>query len=223
MASISTRRLVDVSAEAGMHLIVDSTVLSIVGEGEWDKAKHGGRGLRGWKKLHLGADRSSVIVAKALTEGSVDDATYWYHADRGGRKVDLGSVTADAAYDTVGFYAAAGARGTAVVVPKTSSANVARHAQRSSVAEIARSWRSRRWGGDARRRRRVTIGRPAWRTPSAGTSRSSETGFEPGVLQGREPRPSSTCHLAQSDDCTWQASVVRHGSVTELWVGIVAG
>ena len=39
-----------------LHLIVDSTGLSIVGEGEWAAAKHGGRGRRGWRKLHLGVD-----------------------------------------------------------------------------------------------------------------------------------------------------------------------
>ena len=62
-------------AGAGLHLIVDSTGLSIVGEGAWAAAKHGGRGRRGWKTLHLGVDRSGVIVARALTEASVDDAT----------------------------------------------------------------------------------------------------------------------------------------------------
>ena len=51
-----------------LHLIVDSTGLSIVGEGEWAAAKHGGRGRRGWRKLHLGVDGSRVIVACALTE-----------------------------------------------------------------------------------------------------------------------------------------------------------
>ena len=36
------------SAGAGpIHLIVDSTGLSIVGEGEWAAAKHGGKGRRG--------------------------------------------------------------------------------------------------------------------------------------------------------------------------------
>jgi IS5 family transposase len=59
----------------GLHLIVDSTGLSIVGEGEWARAKHGIRGTRGWKKLHLGVDRSGVIIAHALTEATVDDAT----------------------------------------------------------------------------------------------------------------------------------------------------
>ena len=34
-----------------IHRIVDSTGLSIVGEGEWAAVKHGGRGHRGWKKV----------------------------------------------------------------------------------------------------------------------------------------------------------------------------
>ena len=121
-------------AGAGTHLIVDSTGLSIVGEGEWAAVKHGGRGRRGWKKLHLGVDRSGVIVAQALTEGNVDDASTGITLVEaaGG---DLGSVTADAAYDTVGFYEAAGARGAAVVVPPTSTANVSRHGLRSSVRD----------------------------------------------------------------------------------------
>ena len=63
----------------GLHLIVDSTGLSIVGEGEWARAKHGVRGTRGWKKLHLAVDRSGVIIAEALTEGHVDDATTALH------------------------------------------------------------------------------------------------------------------------------------------------
>ena len=58
-------------------------------------------------------------------------------------------MTADAAYDTVGFYEAAGARGATVVVSPTSTANVSRHGPRSSardrtilaVKEIGR----RRW------------------------------------------------------------------------------
>ena len=136
------------STGAGMHLIVDSTGLSIVGEGEWAAAKHGGRGRRGWKKLHLGVDRSGVIVAQALTDGNVDDATPGIRLI-GATDGDLGSVTADAAYDTVGFYEAARARGATVVVPPTSRANVSRHGPRSiardctivAVKEIGR----RRW------------------------------------------------------------------------------
>ena len=43
-----------------LHPIVDSTGLSIIGEGEWAAVKHGGRGKRTWKKLHLGVDRSGA-------------------------------------------------------------------------------------------------------------------------------------------------------------------
>ena len=63
-----------VSASEAIHLIVDSTGLSIVGEGEWAAAKHGGRGKRGWRKLHLGVDATGAIVAQVLTDGNVDDA-----------------------------------------------------------------------------------------------------------------------------------------------------
>ena len=117
-----------------LHLIVDSTGLSIVGEGEWAAAKHGGRGRRGWKKLHLGVDRSGVIVARALTEASVDDATTGITLIEA---VDgaLGRVTADTAYDTIGFYEAAGARGATVVVPPTSTANVSRRGPRSRARD----------------------------------------------------------------------------------------
>ena len=83
-----------------------------------------------------------------LTEASVDDATTGITLieaiDGAFRR-----VTADAAYDTIDFYEAAGARGATVVVPPTSTANVSRHGPRSrardhtilAVKEIGR----RRW------------------------------------------------------------------------------
>ena len=69
----------------------------------------GARGRRGWKKLHLGVDGSGVIVAQALTDAHVDDAT------TGVTLIDavdseISSVTADAAYDTVAVYETARAR-----------------------------------------------------------------------------------------------------------------
>ena len=87
---------------SSLHLIVDSTGLSIVGAGEWAAATHGGRGRRGWRKLHLGVDGSRVIGACALTEPTADDAM------TGISLVDevdghLTRVTADPAYDTLAF------------------------------------------------------------------------------------------------------------------------
>ena len=107
-----------------------------MGEGEWAAAKHGGHGQRGWKKLHVGIDRSGVIVAKALTEATGDDATIGIDlidmVDG-----DLASVTGDAAYDTVAFYDVAGTRGATVVVPPTKTARVSRRRPRSSARDRA--------------------------------------------------------------------------------------
>jgi hypothetical protein len=104
-----------------IHLIVDSTGLSIAGEGEWAAARYGGRGKRGWKKLHLGVDRSGVIVAEALTRGNADDAkTALDLIDE--VEGDITSVTADTAYDTLAIYDASAARGAEVVVPPIKTA-----------------------------------------------------------------------------------------------------
>ena len=69
------RRLRPVPPGEGLHLVLDSTGLSIVGAGEWAAAKHGGRGRRGWRKLHLGVDQSDVIRVHTLTQATGDDAT----------------------------------------------------------------------------------------------------------------------------------------------------
>jgi IS5 family transposase len=118
-----------------IHLIVDSTGLSIVGEGEWAAVKHGGRGKRGWKKLHLGVDRSGVIVAGALTDGNADDAkTALELIDE--VEDEITSVTADPAYDTIAIYNASAARGAKAVVPQvTSSTRSRRRRSRSSARD----------------------------------------------------------------------------------------
>ena len=120
------RRLRAVPPGEGLHLVLDSTGLSIVGAGEGAAAKRGGCGRRGWRKLHLGVDQSGVIRVHTLTEATGDDAT---------TAVDLLTavdghlvrVTADAAYDTVAVYETAGARGATVVVPPARTANASAH------------------------------------------------------------------------------------------------
>ena len=123
-----------VPRRAALHLFIDSTGLSMVGEGEWAAAKHGRRGRRGWKKLHLGVDQAGVIVAQALTDAAVDDAS---------TGIDLiepiassaRTVTADAAYDTLAFYETANTRGTTVVVPPAKTATLSQRNPRSSARD----------------------------------------------------------------------------------------
>ena len=147
----------------------------MVGEGEWAAAKHGGPGTRGWKKLHLGVNRSGVIVAHALTESTVDDATVGI-ALIGAVAGDIASVTADAAYDTVAFYEAANARHAqgSCRRPGRHGCRAAVHARRLAIARSA-TWKHS--GGANGRRPRATIGRPASRMPSSATSLSLAMAF----------------------------------------------
>jgi hypothetical protein len=57
-----------------IDLILDSTGLSVFGEGQWAAAQHGRRGFQGWKTLHLGIDGTGIILAEALTGPNVDGA-----------------------------------------------------------------------------------------------------------------------------------------------------
>ena len=128
------RRLRPVPSGDSIHLVLDSTGLSIVGEGEWAAAKYGRRGRRGWKKLHVGVDQSGVIRAHTLTEATVGDATTALDLITAVEGT-LARVTADAAYDTVAVYETAGARGATVVVPPVRTANVPRHGPRSAARD----------------------------------------------------------------------------------------
>ena len=122
-----------VSVDQPIHLIIDSTGLAIVGEGEWAAAKYGGRDRRGWKKLHLGVDRTGVIVAAILTDGDANDGkTALDLIDE--VKCDITSITADTAYDTLAIYDASAERGAEVVVPPSRSATRSRQRRSPSSA-----------------------------------------------------------------------------------------
>ncbi|AMY09350.1 Transposase DDE domain protein [Luteitalea pratensis] len=173
-------------ATGPLHLIVDSTGLSVVGEGEWAAAKHGGRGTRGWKKLHLGVDRSGMIVAHALTEATVDEATVGIDligAAAGG----IASVTADAAYDTVAFMRPR-ARDTHRWSCRRSGRQRCRATDHARVCTIARSPTWKRSVGANGRRPRATTGRSASRMPSSATSPSLAMVFGPVVVVAEKSR-----------------------------------
>ncbi len=127
-----------------MHLIVDSTGLSIIGEGEWAAVKHGGRGKRAWKKLHLGVDRSGAIVAEILTEGDAHDSNTALNLID--EIDDIASFTADAADDTIAIYDSAAARGAKVIVPpRTTATRSKRPSARDRTVRRVRKVGRRQW------------------------------------------------------------------------------
>ena len=75
-----------------------------------------------------------MIVAHALTEATLDDATTGVELIAAVND-DITRITGNAAYDTVAFYDTASARGATVVVPPAKTARVSPRGPRSSVRD----------------------------------------------------------------------------------------
>jgi hypothetical protein len=89
-------------ADGPLNLLVDSTGIKFLGDGEWQARKHGDQGRRQWRKVHLAMDTAtSDIRAVEFTSSSDGDSPVLpellNHIPEG---EDIGTVTADGAYDT---------------------------------------------------------------------------------------------------------------------------
>lgn len=107
-----------------LHLLIDSTGIKAEGEGEWNARKHGGLKRRLWRKIHIGIDEETLeIRAVEVTSSSIGDAPMLpdllnqIPADE-----DLGSVTADSAFDTRKCHDAIAARNSHAVIPPRKNA-----------------------------------------------------------------------------------------------------
>ena len=127
-ASVDVPRIAR-SHQGPIHLVIDSTGLKILGDGEWHAHKHKtANRRRRWRKLHLGVDAQGFIVASALTDSGQDDATEGVRMI-GGLGRAIGRFTADGAYDTRPVYEALATAGSGpgvtIVIPprKTASAS----------------------------------------------------------------------------------------------------
>lgn len=86
----------------GLHLLVDSTGLRFLGEGEWKRKKHQPEYHRQWRKLHIGIDAQTLqIRAVQLTTNNVSDSQVLDNLlDQIPQEEQIDSVYADGAYDT---------------------------------------------------------------------------------------------------------------------------
>src|SRR5215207_1513805 len=115
-------------ASGPVHVVIDATGLKVYGAGEWLVEKHGERGKRTWRKLHLAVDPSTgEILASELTSNDEGDAS------QVGPLLEqipgpLGSVTADGAYDGEPVYRAVAKRQpdppVAVIIPPRATATL---------------------------------------------------------------------------------------------------
>jgi len=144
-----------------LHLLIDSTGIKV--EGEWHARKHGGPKRRVWRKIHLGIDEQTLeIRAVEITGNHIGDAPVLpdllsqIPADE-----QIGSVTADGAYDTRKCHDAIADRGAHAVIPPrgnakpwepTTAGAIARNETLRASKNLGRAiWRN--WSGHHRRSR----------------------------------------------------------------------
>ncbi len=138
------------ASACALDLLVDSTGIKFLGEGEWKRKKHGAEYRRQWRKVHLGIDASTLeIRAIEVTDNSVGDAPMLPEL-LGQIPPDepIASVSADGAYDTKACHAAIVERGAQAVIPPRKN---------------ARAWKATLGGALARNEALKACHRLGWR------------------------------------------------------------
>lgn len=145
-----------------LHLLIDSTGIKAMGEGEWSTRKHGASRPRQWCKVHLGIDAETLEVRAIEVSGSrVGDGPMLPKLlEQISPEEPIGTVTADGAYDTRVCHAAIAARQATAVIP---------------TRRNGRPWKETTPGATARNdilRASRRFGRAIWRTWSGYRRRS---------------------------------------------------
>ena len=149
-------------SDGPLHLLVDSTGIKVEGEGEWNARKHGGPKRRVWRKIHLGIDEETLeIRAVEITGSHIGDTGLPNLLGQIPADQEIGSVTADGAYDTRKCHDAIADRSAHAVIPPRKNAKLLNTVTASAVArnEALRASRRfgrtiwRRWSGYRRRSR----------------------------------------------------------------------
>lgn len=144
-----------------LDLLVDSTGIKFLGEGEWKRKKHGAEYRRQWRKVHLGIDAHTLeIRAIEVTDNSVGDAPMLPELlAQIPQGEPVASVSGDGAYDTRACHAAIAQRGAAAIIPPRknaqlwTSASAGAKVRNDAVQACKRlGWRIwKRWSGYHRR------------------------------------------------------------------------
>ena len=137
----------------GLHLLVDSTGIKMLGEGEWKTRKHGADYRRQWRKVHLGIDAATLeIRAMEVTDNSIGDAPMLPNLlGQIPLEEQLASVSGDGAYDTKGCHEAIALRQADAIIP---------------IRKNAKPWKVNRTGAAARNeilRATRRLGRTIWK------------------------------------------------------------
>ena len=143
-------------SHAVLHLLVDSTGIKGLGEGELKCKKHGPEQRRQWCKLHIGIDATTLQIRTiCVTSNNVSDTAVipdllkQLPADE-----TLESLTEDGAYDTQPTYEAVIRHSAIPIIPPRKNARIRRgsvfeHHHNPTIAACRRLGRSiwKRWSG----------------------------------------------------------------------------
>ena len=145
-----------------LHVVVDSTGVKVLGEGEWKVRQHGYTYRRTWRKVHLGVDEASgEIVAAVVTTNNYSDSQVLpdllAQVDE-----EVKQVSGDGGYDRRNCYEAIGERQAQATIPPQHNAKIWQHGN-TKAERLAR---------DENLRRIRQIGRAAWKRESGYHRRS---------------------------------------------------
>lgn len=104
---------------SGLHLLVDSTGIKMMGEGEWKTRKHGASYRRQWRKVHIGIDAETLDIRaiEVTTNANGDGQTLPDLLAQIPEDEPILSVGGDGAYDTRNCHAVIAKRGADPVIP----------------------------------------------------------------------------------------------------------
>jgi hypothetical protein len=126
------------SARQARHVLVDSTGVQVIGEGQWKTLRHGESRHQVWRKLHIAMDANDhMIVAATMTESVRLDGNYLPEL------IDqiqdpIKQITGDGAYDKKNCYQAAYQRNAKPVFPPQHDACIQRNKYKKDPALQAR-------------------------------------------------------------------------------------
>lgn len=102
-----------------LNLLVDSTGIKFLGDGEWQARKHGVQGRRQWRKVHLAMDTATSDIRAVEFTPSRDGDSPILPELLGQIPEDerIGTVTADGAYDTRRCHTAIIERNAQAIIP----------------------------------------------------------------------------------------------------------
>ena len=125
-------------ARQARHVLVDSTGVQVIGEGQWKTLRHGESRHQVWRKLHIAMDANDhTILAATMTESVRLDSNYLPELIEQIQD-PIEQITGDGAYDKKNCYQVAYQRNAKPVFPPQHDACVQRNKYKKDPALQAR-------------------------------------------------------------------------------------